>query len=193
MRPRSRPNDLSSRPHGPQGINILRDGSRLVLGTERVRSCIDKWTSTFRRFMQLIITLQRFDIIYQIVAVLLFRCLTLIIMLQILGLASAEVGWAIRYCPLLPLVSDCSDICLAPETDSKSNGLMLSRTDPRDALRENSHCPVHAKADARCDKMAMVVGRTKLTTLETVDTSWGNLLRIIVFSACEICLWLRAV
>jgi len=37
MRPRSRPNDLSSRPHGPQGINILRDGSRLVLGTERVQ------------------------------------------------------------------------------------------------------------------------------------------------------------
>ena len=104
MRPRSRPNNLSSRP---------QDGSRLVLGTEGVQGQklylqMNEHFSTFYA-----INNNCNDLIYS-------ECLTLIIMLQILGLASAEVGWAIRYCPLLPLVSDCSDICLAPETDSKS-------------------------------------------------------------------------
>jgi len=76
MRPRSRPNNLSSRP---------QDGSRLVLGTEGVQGQklylqMNEHFSTFYA-----INNNCNDLIYS-------ECLTLIIMLQILGLASAEVG-----------------------------------------------------------------------------------------------------
>ena len=30
----------------------------------------------------------------------------------------------------------------------------------------------HTKVDAQCDKLAVVVGRTKLTALATVDVTW---------------------
>jgi len=37
---------------------------------------------------------------------------------------------------------------------------------PRDAYR------VVTKVDAQCDKLATVIGRTKLTALATTDVSW---------------------
>jgi len=33
---------------------------------------------------------------------------------------------------------------------------------------------LYTKVDARCDKLATVVGRTKLTTLAAVDVAWRN-------------------
>jgi len=46
------------------------------------------------------------------------------------------------------------------------DGYQPSQTKPRDALR---HVVLYTMVDSQCDKLAVVVGRTKLTTLATVD------------------------
>jgi len=40
---------------------------------------------------------------------------------------------------------------------------------------------LYTKVDAQCDKMATVVGRTKLTTLATVDEPWRNFYKSVVW------------
>jgi len=43
------------------------------------------------------------------------------------------------------------------------------------ATRCNTLRVLYTKVDALCDKLATVVGRTKLTTFATVDVTWRNL------------------
>jgi len=54
------------------------------------------------------------------------------------------------------------------------------QTDPRDAVHRASHLGTQ-NVDAECCSLATVVGRTKLTTLATVDVTWRILLKSRVY------------
>ena len=57
---------------------------------------------------------------------------------------------------------------------ARSRAQQVSATAERPARRAVTRIVLHTKVDAQCDKLAIVVDRTKMTTPVTVDGPWRN-------------------